>query len=140
VRLFLDSSVLLAACQSTSGASSEIIRRASKNGWILICSPYVIEEVLTNLADLEASASASWAGIRPMLTVMDDVLTLDRAVVFEASKDRPILLSALAWADVLLTLDRADFGGLMEKPFYSLRVLKPGTLLEQERGAGRLKG
>jgi hypothetical protein len=69
---------------------------------------------------------------------MDDVLTLDRPVVFPAGKDRPILFSALAWADVLLTLDRGDFGGLMAKPFYNLLVLKPGLFLERERTAGRL--
>ena len=67
------------------------------------------------------------------------ILTLDRPAVFEAGKDRPILFSALAWADVLPTLDRGDFGGLMDKPFYGLLVLKPGMLLERERAAGRLQ-
>jgi len=37
--------------------------------------------------------------------------------VFPSGKDRPILFSALAWADILLTLDWGDFGGLMDKPF-----------------------
>jgi hypothetical protein len=58
--------------------------------------------------------------------------------VFEPAKDRPILFSALAWADVLLTLDRADFGALMDSSFYGLRVLRPGVFLEQERAAGRM--
>lgn len=48
---------------------------------------------------------------------MDDVLTLDRPAVFLAGKDRPILFGALAWADVLLTLDQNDFGALMDKHF-----------------------
>jgi hypothetical protein len=69
---------------------------------------------------------------------MDDVLTLGLPVVFPAGKDRPILFSALAWADILLTLDWGDFGGLMDKPFYGLLVLKPGLFLERERAAGRL--
>lgn len=69
---------------------------------------------------------------------MDDILTLDRPAVFHAGKDRPILFSALAWADVLLTLDQGDFGGLMKQPFYGLRIIKPGKFLEQERAAGRL--
>ena len=77
--------------------------------------------------------------LRPALLVMDDVLTLDRPAVFHAAKDRPILFSALAWADVLLTLDRGDFGGLMDKPSYGLLVLKPGVFLERERSAGRFK-
>jgi len=69
---------------------------------------------------------------------MEEVLTLDRPAVFAAGKDRPILFSALAWADVLLALDRGDFGGLMDNPFYGLLLLKPGALLERERAAGRL--
>jgi len=69
---------------------------------------------------------------------MGDVLTLGKPVVFLAGKDRPILFSALAWADVLLTLDRSDFGGVMDNPFYGLLVLKPVLFLERERAAGRL--
>jgi hypothetical protein len=45
----------------------------------------------------------------------------------------------LAWADVLLTLDRGDFEGFMDKPFCGLLVFKPGVFLERERAAGRLK-
>jgi predicted nucleic acid-binding protein len=139
VRLFLDTSVLLAASGSANGASREIFRRASANGWVLVTTPYAIGEVFRNLSDFPPSATADWVGLRPALLVMDDVLTLDRPAVFEAGKDRPILFSALAWADVLLTLDQGDFGGLMDKPFYGLQVIKPGKFLEQERAAGRLR-
>ncbi|MHB1155530.1 MAG: hypothetical protein ACYC26_01695 [Phycisphaerales bacterium] len=48
---------------------------------------------------------------------MDDVVTLDRPALFPIAKDRSILFSALAWADVLLTLDRDDFGTLMNQSF-----------------------
>ena len=139
MRLFLDTSVLLAASGSAAGASREIFRRASANGWVLVSTPYALEEALRNLPDLPPQVSAEWARLRSALLVMDDVLTLDRPAVFHAAKDRPILFSALAWADVLLTLDRGDFGSLMDKPFYELLVLKPGVFLERERGAGRLK-
>ena len=139
MRLFLDASVLLAACGSAAGASREIFRRASSNGWVLVSIPYAPEEVLANLSNFPPSASAEWARLRPALLVMDDVLTLDRPAVFQAAKDRPILFSALAWADVLLTLGRGDFGGLMDEPFYGLLVSKPGVFLERERAAGRLR-
>ena len=121
-----------------TGASREIFRRASVNGWTLVTTPYAIEEVLRNLPDFAPSASASWVRLRADLLVMDDVLTLGLPVVFPAGKDKPILFSALAWADILLTLDRGDFGGLMDKPFYGLVVLKPGLFLKCERAAGRL--
>ena len=95
--------------------------------------------MLRNLPDVAPSASGDWAALRPALLIMDDVLTLDRPAVFPVSKDRPILFSALAWADILLTLDEGDFGGFMNKPFYGLLVLRPGVFLQAERVAGRLR-
>ena len=56
-----------------------------------------------------------------------------RPAVFGPAKDRPILYRALAWADVLLTLDQGDFGSVMGKRFYDLEVLRPGTFLTRER-------
>jgi hypothetical protein len=82
VRLFLDTSVLLAACGSDRGASREVVRRAPECDWILLATPYVVEEVLANLFNLSATATADWARLRPDLALMDDVLTLDRAAVF----------------------------------------------------------
>ena len=67
-----------------------------------------------------------------------DVLTFDWPVVFPAAKDRPVLVTAAATADVLLTLDRADFGSVMGAGFYGLPVMKPGDFLRRERAAGRL--
>jgi len=117
MRLFLDTSVLLAASGSAGGASREIFRRAASNGWTLLATPYVIEEALRNLPELPESASADWVGLRHDLVLKDDVLTLNWPTVFPVTKDRPVLFSALAWADVLLTHDRADFGALLGKGF-----------------------
>jgi hypothetical protein len=121
------------------GASREVFHRSGPNEWLLITTPYVVNEVLANLPKLPAAASAEWAKLRPGLLLFDDVLTVDRPAVFEPAKDRPILFSALAWSDVLLTLDSNDFGGLMGKIFYGLRVARPGQFLAEERTAGRLK-
>lgn len=138
MRLFLDSSVLLAASGSDRGASREIFLRAPKSGWDLLASPYVIEEVLSNLHRFPATATAEWAQLRPDLALVDDVLTLDQAAIFASAKDRPILFSALAWSEVLLTLDRIDFGAMLGATFYGLLVSTPGMFLERERAAGRL--
>jgi hypothetical protein len=70
---------------------------------------------------------------------MDDVLTIDRAAIFEPAKDRPILFTALAWSQVLLTLDRGDFRAMLGGTFYGLSILTPGMFLERERAAGRLR-
>lgn len=138
MRLLLDTSVLLAATGSERGASREIFRRASGCGWRLLAIPYIVEEVLANLSNFPTGATAEWARLRPNLTLMDDVLTLDKIAVFEPAKDRPILFSALAWADVLLTLDRGDFGSLLGSDFYGLAIRTPGSFLESERDAGRM--
>ena len=139
MRLFLDASVLLAASASASGASREIFLLAPANGWVLVATPYVVAEVMRNLPDFPLAATTEWARLRGQLLVMDDVLTLDRPVVFPAGKDRPILFGAVAWADVLLTLDRKDFASLLDGTFYGLSVLKPGTFMARERASGRLK-
>ncbi len=139
MRLFLDTSVLLAAAASASGASREIFRLAETNGWSLVATPYVIHEVINNLPDFSADAQNESKQQLAELLIMDDVLTLDRPVVFGASKDKPILFGALAWADVLLTLDRADFGHLLGTTFYGMPVLRPGQFLQLERTAHRLR-
>jgi hypothetical protein len=119
------------------GASREIFRRAVSDGWTLLTTPYVIDEVLRNLDRLPPSATDDWSAIGRQLSVRPDVLTLDRPSVFGPAKDRPVLFSALAWADVLLTLDEGDFGHLMNQGFYGLRVMRPGRFLEEQRPAQR---
>jgi hypothetical protein len=104
-----------------------------------LASPYLIEEVLANLPNLPATATANWARLRPDLALMVDVLTIDRAAVFEPAKDRPILFTALAWSEVLLTLDRADFGSLLGGTFYGVSILTPGMFVERERAEGRIR-
>jgi hypothetical protein len=74
-----------------------------------------------------------------LLFAVRDVWTVDRPAVFGSAKDRPVLFTAAAWAEVLLTLDRGDFGALMGTGFYGLDILTPGDFLERERAAGRLK-
>jgi predicted nucleic acid-binding protein len=139
MRLFLDTSVLLAASGSTTGASREVFRLAEKNSWTLIATPYVIKEVRRNISNLPATASTDWNRLHNELLLMDDVFTVDRPAVFAPAKDRPVLFSALAWADVLLTLDRGDFETLLGHEFYDLEILTHGQFLRRERAAQRLQ-
>jgi hypothetical protein len=139
VRLFLDTSVVLSACASAAGASREIFRAAPVNGWVLVATPYVVAETERNLSEFPPDAKSKWPELRQSILLMRDVLTLKLPSVFPVRKDRPILFSALAWADVLLTLDRGDFSKLLGGEFYGMPVLKPGDLLEHGRRAGRLK-
>jgi predicted nucleic acid-binding protein len=136
VRLFLDSSVLIAAAASAEGASREIFRRAPTRDCGLITTPYAVTEVVRNLAGFAAPVTVTWLRLRERLVLVDDVLTIDKPAVFPVNKDRPILFSALATADVLLTLDRVDFGRLLGTQFYGLAIMTPGTWLARDREEG----
>ncbi|MGH7989974.1 MAG: PIN domain-containing protein [Limisphaerales bacterium] len=135
----MDTSVVLSACISGAGASREIFRLAPLNGWVLVSTPYVAAETERNLSEFSPDAKSKWLELRQGLLPMRDVVTLNLPAVFPVRKDRPVLFSALAWADVLLTLDREDFSKLLGGEFYGMAVLKPGDFLERERRAGRLK-
>lgn len=139
MNLFLDSSVVLAACGRPTGASRYVFDIAPQLGWRLLTSTYVITEVEKNLQlRLPASAESEWRQLAPRLERVADVVTFPWPTMVGAGKDRPILFTAVAFSDVLLTLDRADFGALMKSGFYGLHVLTPGDFLRCERAAGRL--
>lgn len=138
MRIFLDTSVLLAACRSQSGASRAIIEAAADQGWELTASPWVRNEVEKNLSKFPFESTATWVGLRSRISLVDDVVSIDRALVFPASKDRPVLITALAWADVLLTLDREDFIKVLGSSCYGLPILLPAEFLIRERKFGRL--
>ena len=139
MNIFLDSSVAVAASLSSTGASREVFNLAPRQGWRLLVSPWVLREVRDNLADKPAAATRAWVSLRSMTAVEGDELVFDWPIVFEASKDKPVLFAALACADVLLTLDRRDFCELIGQTVYGLRVLTPGMFLRIERQSGDLR-
>jgi predicted nucleic acid-binding protein len=128
----------LAACLSETGASRVIFNYASTHRWQLICTPYGISETECNLAQLPAKATETWSSLKTSLTTYKDIWSIDRPSVFPITKDKPILFSALAWADILLTLDQADFHLRTGNYFYGLQILRPGQFLEQQRTKGLL--
>ena len=138
MKLFLDTSVLLAACGSARGSSRALFGYAPAHKWMLMASPWVVTEVVRNLAKFPPPATNEWLRLRPQLVLVDDVVSLNKIVVFPVAKDRPVLLTALAWSQVLLTLDRDDFTGLLGSHFYGLPLMEPAEFLEAERRAGRL--
>jgi hypothetical protein len=110
----------------------------TRTRWQLLASPWVTGEVTRNLVKFPIVATAEWLHLRQQLEIVDDVVSLDRALVFPVSKDRPVLLSALASANVLLTLDREDFLGVLGGQCYGLPILLPCDFLGRERSVGRL--
>ena len=140
MNLFLDTSVILAACGSPNGASRFVFDAAAANDWRLLTSEYVLQEVAVNLPLLREDAAREWTHLRGNLEEVPDIVTFEWATVFTPAKDRPILFTAAAWGDVLLTLDRRDFGDLIGGSFYGLGIMKPGDFLKRERSTGRIKG
>ena len=135
MRLFLDSSVLLAAAGSSKGASRLLFDIASRHGWELLTAEYCLREAEFNLPKLGKKAELSWTQIiRPAVIPLSTRLTLDRPLIFRATKDRPVVISALSQkADYLLTLDRDDFHGLLGRSVYGLPIRTPGEFLREIR-------
>lgn len=140
MKLFLDTSVLLCACGSGTGASRYLIEEATTHGWRLITSAYCIEETQRNLGKLPPPATAAWkTNISPLLGVVDDRVSLDKPLIFAKSKDRPVVITALAaecaW---LLTLDEGDFHRRLGRQVYALGIATPGEFLARQRRRGKI--
>ena len=135
MRLFLDSSVLLAAAGSSKGASRLLFDHTTSRGWQLLTADYCLREAEFNLPKLGKRAELSWAQIiRPALNTVTAQLTLDRPLIYRATKDRPVVISALSQkADYLLTLDRDDFHDLLGRSVYGLPIRTPGEFLREIR-------
>jgi len=136
VKLFIDSSVALAASISATGASRLVFDFAAAKGWSLLVSPWVLREVRDNLAGKPPEVTRAWLALRARVIVEQDELTFDWPLVFSVTKDKPVLCTALACADVLLTLDRHDFQELLGETAYGLRIETPGAFLRSQRSAG----
>lgn len=111
MRLFLDSSVVLAACGRPSGASCYLFHLAPRLQWSLLTSPYVGQEIEKNLGlRLPRSARSEWQQLEPILQRVADVVSFTWPTVIGAPKDRPVLFTAAAFSDVLLTLTQRCSG------------------------------
>jgi len=140
VRLFLDTSVLLAASGSAQGAARFVVTEAAAHGWELVTSDYCDEEARRNLPKVGRSAALAWKNeIAPRVRFVRASVTLDRPLVFPKAKDRPVLITALAVrADWLLTLDEADFHTKLGRQVYSVQIATPGAFLLGQRTQGLL--
>ncbi len=96
VRLFVDTSVILAAAGSSRGASRFVFEHAQANGWSLVTAAYCIDEARRNVGKLGARAvKVLNDALVPGLTLVPTELAFNRILVFPKEKDRPVLLSAL---------------------------------------------
>ena len=136
MKLFFDTSVLLAGAGSSRGASRFIMEQAGARQWELLTAQYCVEEAKRNAPKVGARAVAALgAVVLPALAIVPTELAFDRALVFPKAKDRPVLLSALGCqADFLLTLDETDFHGVVGDRVYDLEIRSPGQFLVEMVG------
>lgn len=133
MKLFLDSSVLLAASGSAKGASRLLIVEAADLGLELVSSLYCFEETRHNLPKLGIQAEADFEKhVAPFVECIETRLVVDRPLVYPVTKDRPVVAGALAAkCHALLTLDRADFQRLLGTEVYGMWILTPGDWLKK---------
>lgn len=133
MRIFLDSSVMLSACGSERSLSRLITELAPERGWSLVSASYCRAETLKNLAKLGPQAAPRWPAMEEQVEWVPNALTNRKPLLLTASKDKPVLISALAArCEVLLTLDKGDFGLLLGTAVYGMRVETPRDFLMGE--------
>ena len=93
--VFLDTSTLLAACWSANGLSYALIECGRKEGWRLTTADYCVAEVEKNASKYPDGPGRWRRVVRPHLEIVGSIYVIDRPIVFEATKDRPVLLSAI---------------------------------------------
>lgn len=125
MRIFFDSSVLIAAL-THSGICSQVLLRAIAVHLVFV-SEYVLEEVrrtlLTKFHSHPADVAADIQWLRTRATVVLNPPLLD--IVIRDPNDIPIVSAAIAVnADILVSGDK----DLLELPNPPMRILSPRTL------------
>lgn len=106
---------------------------APDRGWRLISVSYCRAETSKNIGKLGAEAVLKWPDMQAKVDWVPNALTSRKPLRLAASKDKPVLISALAAeCEVLLTLDKGDFGILLGTVVYGLRVDTPRDFLIAE--------
>jgi predicted nucleic acid-binding protein len=135
-RIFIDSSVLFSAANSTRGHSYDLIMLSAQGKIILVMSDYVLEETRRNLADLKEPKDSRLvqilenAKIERIEVSRQEVLSAAKVVVL---KDAPILAAAkAAKVDMLVSLDRKHILGRPELGKYiGAEILSPKDAYER---------
>lgn len=121
---------MLSACGSGKSLSRLITEIAPERGWSLISASYCRAETSRNIGKLGANANLKWPDLQTKIEWVSNALTSKKPLLLTASKDKPVLISALAAkSDVLLTLDKGDFGMLLGTTIYGMQVSTPRDFL-----------
>jgi hypothetical protein len=70
--------------------------------------------------------------VRNRLEVVGSVYVIDRPIVFDATKDRPVILSAIGSDSAyLVTSDTTDFAHILGTVVYGVKVRTPKSFLQE---------
>ena len=98
--------------------------------WDLVTAFYCRDETNRNIVKFPPKAAKTWKALQDDLSFTPNALTSSRPLLLTASKDKPVLISALAAkCDALLTLDTGDFGILIDTKVYGMLVTTPRSFL-----------
>ena len=111
--VFVDSSVLVAACLSSSGASYFCLISAPAKGYKFLINEIVFEEILDVLKRKFPELTNKFFGFLSIgnfsILKNPNKKELKSVKNLIEEKDAPILVSALEYTDFLLTLDKEFF-------------------------------
>lgn len=139
--IFIDSSVLFAACFSETGASAELIRRGLRGEITLAVSDVVLEETRRNLSQLPRRAEEALAQLERFLSVTSfkqvkaNQRQVRQAAKYTHAKDAPIVAAAKrAKVDYLVSLDRKHLVNAVEVARRArLKIVLPEELVKELR-------
>ena len=113
LRVFVDTSALLAGLNSPSGAAGTVLASCFRHDITPVVSPQVIEEAQRNIPLKFPHLAGAWTNfllIPPEVTPRPTLREVKKAYTVLPTSDAAILASALqAWPDALITWNTRDF-------------------------------
>ena len=134
-RVFVDTSALIAALNSPTGAAGVIVAACLSGKIIPVISPQVIEEMEKNIPLKFPKLAPAWANfllIPPKITKAPTLVSVRKTFKILPTSDAPILASAIeAKPDALITWNTKDFLRKEVLKTTSFSILTPGEFLKK---------
>jgi len=135
MRIFLDANVLFSAALTTGSQLRVFFRLAEAGVCELLASPFGLDETRRNIARKHPTKIADLEQLIARIAICREATSDEVRWARSAGlpdKDAPIFAAAVqAKAEMLVTGDRADFGGPYERKLRGVEILTPRTALER---------
>lgn len=136
LKVFLDTSALIAGIASSKGSAREVLRLAEAGLIDVFVSRQVIVEADRNieikLPELLKEYRAFMKVFKPILVDDPSVMEIKKFLKFINPDDAPILAAAVSsGADYLITWDKKHFIAPSVKSYTGIKVVTPGDFLKE---------